>query len=99
MNGSLIGYNYNSGVGIALDGMGDLFVANNFGGAGGNKIGEYTTTGQPVNPTLITGLFNPTGIAVAPEPAPRGLMAFGLVVIFAGILRREKAGSDFQSIR
>jgi hypothetical protein len=58
---------YNSGIGLALDQMGNLFYANNFGGAGGNRIGKYTTSGQVLNASLITGLANPVAIVVVPE--------------------------------
>src|SRR5438128_12354510 len=38
-----------------------IFVTN----FGTGTIGEYTTSGVPVNPALITGLSRPLGIAVA----------------------------------
>jgi hypothetical protein len=31
----------------------------------GNTIGEYTTSGATVNPSLLSGLSGPTGIAVS----------------------------------
>ena len=37
-----------------------LFVSN----YGDGTIGEYTTTGTAVNPSLVAGLDNPTGIAL-----------------------------------
>ena len=40
---------------------GDLFVVNE----GSDTIGEYTTSGLPVNPSLISGLSTPFGIAVS----------------------------------
>ena len=52
---------------LALSGSGAanaapaLFVAN----TAGNTIGEYTTTGAPVNPALISGLGLPEDIAVS----------------------------------
>ena len=41
---------------------GDIFVANN----GNGTIGEYTTSGATVNPSLISGLNGPFGLAVIP---------------------------------
>jgi hypothetical protein len=38
-----------------------IFVTNSIGGT----IGEYTTSGVPVNPALISGLISPSGIAVS----------------------------------
>jgi hypothetical protein len=40
----------------------DLIYVTN---AGTGTIGEYTTAGAPVNPALISGLSNPSGIAVS----------------------------------
>jgi hypothetical protein len=82
VDASLISGGRNSGVGLALDGQGHLFLANNFGGTGGNLIGEYLTTGEVVNASFITGLHNPTGLAiVVPEPSVWVLMTIGAVVI------------------
>ncbi len=66
--GTLVPGEYNSGLGLALDGRGYLYYANNFGGAGGNRIAKYTTNGVLVNASLITGLRNPVAIAVVPDP-------------------------------
>jgi hypothetical protein len=80
VNSLLISGGYNSGGGIALDGSGHLFWADNYGGAGGNVIGEYTTGGQLINPSFITGLSNPTSIVVVvPEPSSSVLVLFGLI--------------------
>jgi sugar lactone lactonase YvrE len=46
--------------GVALDGHGNLYVAN----LGLGTVGEYTTSGQAINPALITGLNQPSGIAL-----------------------------------
>jgi hypothetical protein len=45
---------------------GNLFVANYYGGT----IGEYTTSGATVNGSLISGLNQPTGIAVVSASVP-----------------------------
>lgn len=46
---------YNDSVkNLALDGLGDIYVANPAG-----TVGEYTTSGTPVNASLITGLNSP----------------------------------------
>jgi len=45
--------------GIVLDGSGHVYVSTL------NGVGEYTTTGAPINPSLITGGYNSgTGIAL-----------------------------------
>ena len=49
----------------------------------GNKVSEYTTSGSVVNASLITGLSNPLGIAIAadaPEPGTLALLGLGLAV-------------------
>jgi hypothetical protein len=91
VNASLISGGYNSGVGIALDGNGHLFWADNYGGAGGNVIGEYTTGGQLINASFITGLSNPVALAVVvPEPASSVLALIGLAgLIFKSTARRN----------
>jgi hypothetical protein len=47
---------------------------------GGNSgtIAEYTTSGAPVNPALISGLNIPQGVAIVPEPANLSLLGFAL---------------------
>jgi len=44
---------------LAVSGS-DLFIVNTYDGT----IGEYTTSGAPVNASLISGLSHPVGIAV-----------------------------------
>ncbi len=45
------------------------------GTAGAGTIGEYSAiTGAPVNVALVSGLYEPTGIAVVPEPATLALL-------------------------
>ena len=46
-------------MGLAVSG-GNLFVSN----LDGDRIGEYTTFGAPVDSALITGLVGPRGLAV-----------------------------------
>ena len=79
VNALLISGGYNSGIGIALDGSGHLFWADNYGGAGGNVIREYTTNGQLINASFITGLSNPVAMVVVPEPSSSVLVLFGLL--------------------
>jgi hypothetical protein len=44
----------------------DTIFETNAGGVGGvNTIGKYTTSGATVNPALISGLSDPTGIALS----------------------------------
>lgn len=79
VNPLLIPNAYNSGVGLVYFGNGQLLVANNFGGPGGNIIGLYTTAGAVVDPDFITGLHNPVAIAVlVPEPGSAFLASLGL---------------------
>jgi hypothetical protein len=42
-----------------------IFVTNDTGDFNTATIGEYTTSGVPVNPALITGLSFPEGITVS----------------------------------
>jgi hypothetical protein len=95
VNASLISNGYNTGTGLALDAAGDLLWADNYGGAGGNKIGEYTASGQTINTSFITGLQNPVGIAVVPEPTIFGLVSCCLVI---AILSRRKLAGKKNSI-
>jgi hypothetical protein len=46
---------------IATTGRTQIFVTNFRSGT----VGEYTTSGEPINPTLISGLFEPFGIAIS----------------------------------
>jgi hypothetical protein len=59
---------------------GNVFVANAGGEAGSfsGSIGEYTTSGEPVNAALVSGLDEPSGIAVVPEPGISILILIGL---------------------
>ena len=79
VNPLLISGGYSSGSGIGLDGSGHLFWADNYGGAGGNVIREYTTDGQLINASFISGLSNPVSmVVVVPEPSSSVLVLFGL---------------------
>ena len=68
-----------------------IFVTN----PGVGTIGEYTTAGDTVNPALISGLSDPSGIAVVttvPEPSSLRLTLFGLVLarlVFRGRCKRS----------
>ncbi|HYA79055.1 MAG TPA: PEP-CTERM sorting domain-containing protein [Candidatus Nitrosopolaris sp.] len=93
INPTLISGGYNSGVGIALDGNGHLFWADNYGGAGGNVIGEYTTNGQLINANFITGLSNPVAMVLVPEPATSVLVLVGLAgLVCRSVFRRRAPG-------
>jgi hypothetical protein len=77
-------------LGIAVSGS-SLFVTN----YGNGTVGEYTTSGAVVNPTLISGLSGPSGIAVAsPVPLPAAAVLFptglSLLVLVSCKLRRNK---------
>jgi hypothetical protein len=67
-------------VGITTFGS-DLFVTNEGNGmpAGSGTVGEYTLSGAVVNADLITGLDEPYGIVVVPEPAT------GAIAVVAGL--------------
>jgi hypothetical protein len=67
---------------LALDNAGNLLWANNYGGAGGNTIGEYTASGQTLNGSFISGLQNPVGIVVVPEPTVFSLASFCGIIAF-----------------
>ena len=41
-------------------------------------IGEYTTSGATVNPSLISGLTDPIAIAISPAPEPPAIALAGL---------------------
>lgn len=56
---------------VAVSGS-DLFAVNQGNNSVGS-IGEYTTSGDTVNPALITGLSFPRRVAVVPVPDPGSL--------------------------
>ena len=60
INSNLVSLPNNDLAGIAVSSS-DLFVANQATGV----IGEYTTSGQAVNASLLTGLAGPSGIAIS----------------------------------
>ena len=65
---------------------GNLYVVNN----GTNSIGEYdATTGATINTALISGLNDPQGIAIVPEPATLTLVATGTLGLL-GFRRRVR---------
>ena len=55
----------------------DLFVVD----FKANTIGEYTTSGAPVNPMLISGLNGPQDLAIVPEASTWAMALTG----FAGL--------------
>jgi hypothetical protein len=68
----------------------DLYVTNggDIGSTPGfGTIGEYTTSGAPVNPNLVTGLSGPTAIVVLPEPASGSLFLIAGMVL---LMRRRR---------
>jgi DNA-binding beta-propeller fold protein YncE len=48
---------------MSFDGLGNLYIALNISGVS-SRIGKYTTSGNAVNASLITGLYDPAGLAV-----------------------------------
>ena len=78
MNASLIpGLTFSYPADLASDGSGDLFVAEGRSG----MIGEFTTSGGIVNAALISGLTQPSAVAVVPEPGVALWVAFACVVL------------------
>jgi hypothetical protein len=71
----------------------DLFVVD----FKANTIGEYTTSGAPVNSTLISGLNGPQDLAISgvPEASTWAMALTGFAALaFAGFRRaRPSAGS------
>ncbi len=60
------------------------------GNAPGGTIGEYTTSGTPVNASLITNLNGPSDIAVlTPEPATWRMLVIGAVALVAAAVRKR----------
>ena len=58
--------------GLSLDGQGDLYVLSEQSPlrVGQNALGEYTTSGAVINPSLISDLTNPVSFTIlTPEPA------------------------------
>jgi sugar lactone lactonase YvrE len=59
VNANLISSGINYPLSIALDGLGDMFIAD----IDGNAVREYTTSGTPINSTFISTVWNPGGVA------------------------------------
>ena len=79
VNTSLISGSILGPFGLALDGKGDIFVTSFYKGT----VGEYTTSGETINASLISGLYRPVGIVIVPEPTftlwmLAGIALFGL---------------------
>jgi hypothetical protein len=55
----------------------------------GGFVGEYTTSGATVNASLISGLDEPTGIAISPAPEPSAAALAGLGAAALGLRRRR----------
>jgi len=75
--------------GIAILGS-DLFVTDGQSGTG--TIGEYTTSGAPVNATLVSGLNAPFDIAVTPDVPEPGSLCF-LTLGSAALTFRRRSGT------
>ncbi len=83
VNTSLISSGLDQPFGLAVFGN-DLFVSSQRSGI----VGEYTTAGMPINASLITGLSEPNGLVVIPEPLPNILIIYGLGLII--LLKRTR---------
>ena len=55
----------------------------------GTTVGEYDITRQTFNANFITGLTEPVGLAVVPEPSTWAMLAMGGVALL-GIMHRKK---------
>jgi len=55
----------------------NLFVTDFFG----NTIGEYTTSGETVNPALISGLNNATAVAVVSASVPEASSTWAVLLL------------------
>jgi sugar lactone lactonase YvrE len=77
LNAALITSGLDQPFSIALDGNGYLYVGNQRSGT----IGKYTTSGVTINAALITGLDEPLGLAVVPEPSVAALAFAGLAFL------------------
>ncbi len=93
VNATLISGLHNP-LGVAVFG-GDLFVVNRgtFTASGlvpnSGSIGEYDgITGGAINPSLMSGLNLPTGIAIVPEPSTLTLAGLGLMALACRLRRR-----------
>ncbi len=66
-----------------------MFITNYVTGT----IGEFTTSGGTVNPSLVSGLREPYGIAVTstPEPSTLALFAAGAIGLVGYVQRRRRA--------
>ena len=73
----------------------NLFVLNNgTGNSGTGTVGEYGMDGSTVNPSLVSGLYDPLAIAVTqnvPEPASLTLLGSALLGIGLAYLWRLRA--------
>jgi len=70
--------------GIAVSGD-DLFVTSQSNGT----IGEYTTSGEVVNASLITGLSSPRAIVVVPEPSSLLLLSVAAAALALAAPKRR----------
>lgn len=78
----------NDPVAIAFAGS-DMFIAN---AGGGGRISEYTTSGTPLDATLVTDINYVGGMAIAepvPEPDTWGMLVLG-TMLFLNFGRRRK---------
>jgi len=87
VNASLISSGLDQPFGLALGPNGDIYVASQRNGI----LGQYASNGTPINAALITGLVEPLGVVVVPEPSSLCLMLTGLAFSLRCLLRKRAA--------
>ena len=87
MNASLISSGLDQPFGLALGPNGDIYVASERNGI----LGQYASDGTPINAALITGLVEPLGVVVVPEPSSLCLILAGLAFSLRCLIRERAA--------